>query len=293
LAVVDRCIFKGNQAFDGGGARDCQLHNCVLAGNMAMEAGGGAHSSTLNNCTVVGNWIEDVGEEMLAPAGGGAFDCTLRNCIVCFNLASSDANYSESRLDYCCTTPLPAEGVGNISADPLFVDRANGNLRLQPNSPCIGAGLNDSAPGFTDLDGNHRIVDGRVDMGAYEFQTADWPPFISWLQQHGLRTDGSDNYTDPDGDRLNNWQEWRCGTVPTSALSVLRLFSPAPQAAHVTLRWQSVAGRSYFLDCCTNLTWPSRFVSVATNVPGQAGTTTFTHTNGATARVRVYRVGIR
>ena len=75
-------------------------------------------------------------------------------------------------------------GTGNIDADPLFVDPDNGNLRLQPGSPCIDAGDNTAVPGeiTTDLDGNPRFLDDPetpdtgvgdppiVDMGAYEFQ---------------------------------------------------------------------------------------------------------------------------
>jgi hypothetical protein len=49
------------------------------------------------------------------------------------------------------------------------VDRDSGNLRLLPDSPCINAGNNDLVVGSTDLDGNPRIFNGTVDMGAYEF----------------------------------------------------------------------------------------------------------------------------
>jgi hypothetical protein len=52
------------------------------------------------------------------------------------------------------------------------VDQASGNLRLQPNSPCINAGDNSYVTNATDLDGNPRISGGIVDIGAYEYQ---WP----------------------------------------------------------------------------------------------------------------------
>jgi predicted outer membrane repeat protein len=64
-----------------------------------------------------------------------------------------------------------ASGTGNAHADPLFVDAASGNLRLQQGSPAVDAGDDGSVPaGITsDLDGFERFV-GQVDMGAYESQ---------------------------------------------------------------------------------------------------------------------------
>ncbi len=59
---------------------------------------------------------------------------------------------------------------GNIQADPMFVDLQNGNLRLRAGSPAINKGCNKaSSIPDTDKDGNQRIWDGTVDMGAYEY----------------------------------------------------------------------------------------------------------------------------
>jgi len=56
-------------------------------------------------------------------------------------------------------------------AEPLFVDPANGDYHLRPTSPAVDAGFNAGIWGDRDLDGNPRIVGGRVDIGAYEIQT--------------------------------------------------------------------------------------------------------------------------
>jgi hypothetical protein len=172
------------------------------------------------------------------------------------------------------------------------VDYASGNLRLQSNSPCINAGNNFYVTGATDLDGRPRIVGGTVDIGAYEFQPGVSGTFIGWLQQYGLPTDGSADYADPDHDGMNNWQEWVCGTCPTNALSALCLLSATPYETNVTVSWQSVAGLSYYLLRSTNLTsWPP-FQLLATNLPGQAGTTSYTDTNAARLAPLFYRVGV-
>ena len=187
---------------------------------------------------------------------------------------------------------MPTNGFGNITNAPLFVDHAGGNLRLQANSPCINAGLNAYAPGPTDLDGLPRIVSGTVDIGAYEFQGPGSVISYAWLQQYGLPTDGSANATDPDADGLNTWQEWRCLTDPTNALSVLRLLAASSDGTNVTVRWQSVAGVSYFLERSKNLGEQPAFLTLATNLVGQSAMTTYTDTNAAPLAPLFYRVGV-
>jgi hypothetical protein len=66
---------------------------------------------------------------------------------------------------------------GNLDADPLFTDPANGDLTLQQCSPSIEAGDQKSSKSAnsttTDLAGNPRFYNnGTIDMGAYEYQGA-------------------------------------------------------------------------------------------------------------------------
>ncbi len=56
----------------------------------------------------------------------------------------------------------------DLGTDPKFA-AGEGNYRLDKGSPCINTGLNqDWMTGATDLDGNPRILEQTVDMGAYE-----------------------------------------------------------------------------------------------------------------------------
>jgi len=55
---------------------------------------------------------------------------------------------------------------GNISAEPLLVDFANGDYHLQYGSPAIGAGSTQDAP-VVDFDG---VLRGNsIDIGAFQF----------------------------------------------------------------------------------------------------------------------------
>jgi hypothetical protein len=146
------CILSSNSAWGGGGAFRGILNNCIVSGgNSTSNYGGGVNSCTLNNCTLASN------------SGGGAWYGALNNCIIWYN----SFNYGHCALSYCCSTPI-AQGTGNISNEPAFVDYVNGDYHLSSSSMCISAGNNTYVTGSEDIDGGPRVQASIVDMGAYE-----------------------------------------------------------------------------------------------------------------------------
>jgi hypothetical protein len=222
---------------------------------------------------------------------GGAQACDAYNSVVYHNQTfGPDANHVTTAFYHSCTTPLPP-GTGNITNAPLFVDTNNwSDLRLQSNSPCINAGNNAFVATTNDLDGNPRIAGGTVDMGAYEFQSPQSAISYAWLQQYGLPTHGSLDDIDGDGDKATTWQEWKAWTIPTNALSVLRMLHPTDTTNGTTISWQSVAGHSYNLERASD--GAADFTLLQSGIAGQTGNTIFTDTTATNGEAFFYRVGV-
>ncbi len=172
---------------------------------------------------------------------------------------------------------------------------ATGDFHLQSNSPCINSGDNDYVTGATDLDGNPRIVGGTVDIGAYEYQTPVSMISYAWLQQYGLPIDTNTDTADPDGDGMNNYEEWIAGTDPTNPLSLLEMLNPIPtnNPAGLVVSWESVSNRTYFRQSGTNLGMQPVFSTIQSNLVGQPGTTSYTDTNALGNGPFFYRVGVQ
>jgi predicted outer membrane repeat protein len=167
---------------------DLSVTNCTFFENSAYYSGGGidnnSSSPTVTNCTFFGNQ---------AANDGGAIrntdsSPTVINCILWADLGKS--GYDEIFDNNSTPTVTYSDvmngytGTGNINSIPLFVDAANGDLRLSDGSPCKDAGNNAAIPDdLADLDGDGiideqtpydldyeiRVSNTVVDMGAYEF----------------------------------------------------------------------------------------------------------------------------
>jgi len=218
------CVVKNNYddspwmgTGGGGGVHEGRLYNCLLTGNYSWDDGGGAIYSVLNNCTISDN-------QVLHDSGGVA-DSTLFNCIVWgnsrWNIPGSywvDSNCGACSLNYTCSPDASLDN-GNITNNPQFVDAVNGDFRLASGSPCIDAGDNACVSSTIDLAGIPRVINGCVDMGAYEYM---FFTFNNWMSLHGLMGLPEDVFTgDWNSDGIVNGFDYAFGDNLSSGEEML------------------------------------------------------------------------
>ena len=191
--TLSDCVLTGN---GGSGVRSYAsassftVRNCLFIENVyngfrALCTAG--YSLKFENCTFVSNGAH-YGYGLMVydeTAGSGAItNSTVANCIIYDNYYQApgtvQANWYDNKgtnpvFTNCCTIPMPTnqvgrpQGTGNITSAPMFVSPKNYHLSSQ--SPCINKGAYRSwMDGMDDLDGNKRVFEGIVDMGAYEFR---------------------------------------------------------------------------------------------------------------------------
>ncbi|MBK7939689.1 MAG: hypothetical protein IPJ82_22535 [Lewinellaceae bacterium] len=218
-ATISACVFNGNlSAQDGGGlglyGTTISVNNCVFTGNSAVNFGAAIYSGTSNNTTLTNcSFSGNSGYPIILNAES---TFNLKNGIIWENTGDVIYNFNGTINVSNSIVQGGYAGNGNLSVDPLFVDQANGDLRLQTCSPAINEGDNAAVPAgvVTDLDGNNRFF-GTVDMGAYEYQGT--PPVLAVCKNITVQLDATGNVTVP-ASAVDNGSTVACG-IPILTLS--------------------------------------------------------------------------
>ncbi len=200
-ATVSNCLFIGNSASRGGGTYnhhnlvilwgggsyyvDPKVISCTFTGNSANEGGGmynAPGTPTVTSCILWDNIAFSGGNEIY-----NAFDTSSGSPVIPI---ISYCNIASSGGSPAWDIALGTDAGGNIDANSLFVGAGHwdpngtaeiisddiwvaGDCRLQAGSPCIDTGdpVYIAGPDERGLGRNPRVLNGRIDMGAYEYNS--------------------------------------------------------------------------------------------------------------------------
>jgi predicted outer membrane repeat protein len=163
LLTVSHCVLSDNGGTNGISLTNSKttIENCLIVRN-SIPSGravycGGTSEVQIRNCTIAGNsrGIWQAGKSVVIR------NSILWNEVIELNTASGvTAEYCDIKTGFA--------GTGNRNANPMFA--GGGDYHLLDGSPCIDAGDPQTTvgPNDTDLDGERRILYGRIDMGCYE-----------------------------------------------------------------------------------------------------------------------------
>lgn len=207
--AAENCLFQQNTSNGSndrcGGAilaedefLNCSYLNCRFVRNRVLYVGGagGAVSGGANtfincvfsnNSAAFGSAIASSNASIYQSSFGGNQDnfgllsngnYQAFNSIFWLNINSTTLYESVATLSACllkegqCPDGASCENATMIyNKDPYFTDPRNGDFSLSLCSPAIDAGVNADIPAFLveDVTGLSRVINGVVDMGAYEF----------------------------------------------------------------------------------------------------------------------------
>ncbi|NCU03428.1 MAG: hypothetical protein GXC73_05520, partial [Chitinophagaceae bacterium] len=184
--TVSNCRFANNYAVNGAGINSfvgtVTADNSVFNNNTGSVLLNYLGTTNLTNCTFSDNTVNVIDWNAAAVHGASIDDFgSTANAVNCIFWGSGP--HFSNRSTYNITYSIVKDGypgVANSSLNPLFVDASSGNLRLQKCSPAINTGNNEASTAIVDVDGNNRIINSTIDMGAYEFtETVELIPFTA------------------------------------------------------------------------------------------------------------------
>lgn len=148
-------------------------HNKVINNTIArsyndagimMAVGGDGESHVADYIVIANNIVVDSNAGLKtwaqSPSSFGTHNIWMNNLTY-----NNSSNISWGNVT--SSTQHPADQNG-LHVNPLFVDKTNGNFRLQSGSPAVNRG-NNNYMSPKDLDGISRPQAGTIDMGGYEY----------------------------------------------------------------------------------------------------------------------------
>jgi len=269
-AIVTRNVITKNNAYAGAGIMVAYRNPAIISNlihDNSGEAGGGVvllEGGRLTSNTLAGNYAAFGGNAYVigwslienniicnARSGGGIlFEGPIQQGSVAYNNVF-DNSWDNAEGNYLIMVDLETLTVelddqtglnGNISIDPVFVNPDANDYHLQASSPCKDAGDPCGIFDLTqqDIDGEPRVMDYRVDIGADEYPGNLRPIADAGLDQTMsaipslVTLDGSGSY-DPSGDTLTyHWNQIDGPVVDlTDANAVAPTFVPSEPGTYV------------------------------------------------------------
>ncbi len=179
--------FAGGVSTDNSYGAHIILKNNIITGNLAGPSGGIYLRNSLGRIDIINNTISDnmATDSSGSNAGGVFLDGSYNQIYLYNNIIWGNSSPSAKDIyigyflqSYAYNNDFNSTRVqgnftsqgNNINADPLFLNSINRDYHLTASSSCIDSGNNSASylPS-NDVEGRPRILNGVVDMGAYEY----------------------------------------------------------------------------------------------------------------------------